>query len=211
TSEPGGTYSVEYSITGGTAAESDYRLKGNKLIFKPGETNKTIDIDITQDGLDEEDESFTVVLSNATGPDAMLGSTASHTYTIKDPRPLVTFATSSSGVAAGEGPSSLLLKLTNAYSKAVSVKCTIDGKAAKTVVFRPGQTEQNLKVNVLGGALGVIKVAISEISNAKPGEKVNHKVIICQREYNSLNGAYYFRYPSGERWMGEIRQSRQTR
>ncbi|MHC4240655.1 MAG: hypothetical protein ACYSUC_13065, partial [Planctomycetota bacterium] len=34
----------------------------------------------------------------------------------------------------------------------------------------------------------------------KAGEKVNHKVIICQREYNSLNGAYYFRYPSGERW-----------
>ncbi|MHC4665624.1 MAG: Calx-beta domain-containing protein, partial [Planctomycetota bacterium] len=200
TSEAGGTYTVEYSIRSGTAAEGDYRLKGNKLIFKPGETKKTIDIDITQDGLDEKDESFTVVLSNAAGPDAMLGSTASHTYTIKDPRPLVTFATSSSGVAAGEGPSNLLLKLTDAHDKAVSVKCTIDGKAGGTVVFEPGQTEQNLKVNVPSGASGVIKVAISEISNGKTGEKVNHKVIICRREYDSLNGAYYFRYPSGERW-----------
>jgi hypothetical protein len=200
TSEAGGTYGVDYSITSGTAAEGDYRLKGNKLIFKPGETKKTIDIDITQDGLDEEDESLTVVLSSAAGPDAMLGSTASHTYTIKDPRPLVTFATSSSGVAAGEGASNLLLKLTNAYDKAVSVKCTIDGEAGGTVVFKPGQTEQNFKVNVPGGASGAIEVGISEISNGKAGEKVNHKVIICQREYNSLNGAYYFRYPSGERW-----------
>ncbi|MHC4346611.1 MAG: hypothetical protein ACYSUP_18240, partial [Planctomycetota bacterium] len=41
TSEGGGTYGVDYSITSGTAAENDYRLKGNKLIFKPGETKKT--------------------------------------------------------------------------------------------------------------------------------------------------------------------------
>jgi hypothetical protein len=200
TCEAGGTYAVDYSITNGTAAEGDYRLKGNKLIFKPGETKKTIAIDITQDELDEEDESFTVVLSNPGGPDAMLGSTASHTYTIKDPRPLVTFATWSSGVAVGEDASDLLLKLTNAYDKVVSVKCTVDGKAGGTVVFRPGQIEQNFKVNVPSGASGAIKVAICEVSNGKPGEKVNHKVIICRREYNSLNGAYYFRYPSGERW-----------
>ncbi|MHC4658674.1 MAG: Calx-beta domain-containing protein, partial [Planctomycetota bacterium] len=200
TSEAGGTYTVDYSITSGTAAEGDYRVKGNKLIFKPGETKKTIDIDITQDRLDEADESFTVVLSNPGGPDAMLGSTASHTYTIKDPRPLVTFATSSSGVVAGDGSSDLLLKLTNAYDKAVSVKCTVDGKAGGTVVFKPGQTEQSFKVNVPGRASGVIEVAIWEVANAKLGEKVNHKVVICEREYNSLGGAYYFRYASGERF-----------
>ncbi|HUT30454.1 MAG TPA: Calx-beta domain-containing protein [Sedimentisphaerales bacterium] len=200
TSEAGGTYTVEYSITSGTAGEGDYRVKGNKLTFKPGETKKSIDIDITQDGLDEDDESFTVVLSNAAGPDAMLGSIASHAYTIKDPRPLVTFATSSSGVAAGEGASDLLLKLSNAYDKAVSVRCTVDGKAGGTVVFKPGQTEQNFKVNVPSGASGAIEVAISDISNGKPGENVHHTVIVCQRAYDSLDGAYYFRYGSGERW-----------
>ncbi|MHC4389411.1 MAG: Calx-beta domain-containing protein, partial [Planctomycetota bacterium] len=205
TSEAGGTYTVHYSITTGTATPKDYRLnyylkEGKKLTFKPGETKKTIDIDITRDNLDEDDETFTVVLSNPAGPDAMLGSTASHTYTIMDPRPLVTFATSSSGVAGGEGSSDLLLKLTNAYDKPVAVKCTVDGKAAGTVVFKPGQTKQSFKVSVPGGASGVIKVAISEVANAKLGEKVNHKVVICEREYNSLDGAYYFRYASGERW-----------
>jgi len=200
TSEAGGTYTVGYSITDGTATASDYRIEGKKLTFKPGETKKTIDIYIANDGIDEDDETFTVVLSNPTGPDAMLGSIASHTYTIMDPRPLVTFATSSSGVFAGQGSSELLLKLTNAYDKAVSVKYTVDGKAGGTVVFKPGQTEQSFKVNVPGGASGVVRVAISEVANAKLGEKVNHKVVICEREYNSLDGAYYFRYASGERW-----------
>ena len=200
TSEPDGTYTIDYSVKSGTATQIDYRIKGRKLTFKPGETNKTIDINITQDGLDEDDESFTVVLSNPSGPDAMLGSASSHTYTIKDPRPLVTFATSSSGVAVDEGSSNLLLKLTNAYNKAVSVKCTVDGKAGGKVVFRPGQTEQTFKVNVGSGASDAIKVAISEVTNAKLGDNLKHKVVICKRGYNSLDGAYYFRYASGERW-----------
>jgi len=55
TSEAGGTYTVDYSITNGTATAGDYRVKGKKLTFKPGETKKTIDIDITKDKFDEED------------------------------------------------------------------------------------------------------------------------------------------------------------
>ncbi|MHC4216750.1 MAG: Calx-beta domain-containing protein [Planctomycetota bacterium] len=200
TTEPGETYTVAYSITPGTAVKGDYKVKGKKLVFKPGETKKTINIDIKQDGKDEDDESFTVVLSNPTGPDAMLGATVSHTYTIMDPRPLVAFATASSGVAVSEGVSDILLKLTNAYDKKISVKCTVDGKAGGTVVFKPGQREQSLKVNVPSGSSGAIKVAITEITNAKPGGQVKHKVVICERVYSSLDGAYYFRYASGERF-----------
>ena len=200
TSEAGGAYTVDCSITSDTATPNDYLLKVKNLTFRPGQTKKTIDIDINQDNIDEEDETFTVVLSNPTGPDAMLGSTVSHTYTIMDPRPLVTFATSSSGVAKGEGSVDITLKLTNTYDKAVTAKYTVDGKAAGTVVFKPGQAEQSFNLQVPDTASGAINLAISGLVNAKPGAKVAHKVVICERAYDSLEGAYYFRYASGERW-----------
>ena len=200
TTDAGGTYTVDYAVADGTATASDYNVKGNKLTFKPGETKKTIDIEITKDDIDEDDETFTVVLSNPTGPDAMLGSTVSHTYTIMDPRPLVTFATSSSGVAKGQGSVEVPLKLTNIYDKDVSAKYTVNGKAGGTVVFNPGQTEQTFKLGISAGSSGVINIAVCEPANAKLGEKVKHKVVICERAYNGLDGSYYFRYPSGERW-----------
>jgi len=200
TTEPDGTYTVDYAVVEGTATSKDYLVKGKKLVFKPGETKKNIDIQITADGIDEDAETFNVVLSNPTGPDAMLGSTASHSYTILDPRPLVSFAASSSGVAAGEGEVDVLLKLTNTYNKAVSVNYTVQGKAGGKVVFKPGQTEKSFKLDIPAGTSGAIKLALSDLDNAKLGEKTSHKVVICEREYNGFDDAYYFRYSSGERW-----------
>ena len=47
TSESGERVTVEYAVTGGTAAEGkNYVVKGNTLTFKPGETLKIIEIDI---------------------------------------------------------------------------------------------------------------------------------------------------------------------
>jgi hypothetical protein len=195
-----GKFSVDYAVTGGTADSSDYVLKAGTLTFNPGDKQRHIRLSIVQDGKDEQDETLVIELSNPKGTQAQLGMVKTLTYTIADPRPVVEFAASSSGVAAYEGSSQVLLKLTNAYDKAVSARCTVDGKAGGTVVFKPGQTEQSLKVNIPSSASGVIKVAISEVDNAKLGQNINHKVVICEREYNSLDGAYYFRYASGERW-----------
>ncbi|XP_078128125.1 sodium/calcium exchanger 1a isoform X1 [Sander vitreus] len=57
--------SVDYRTEDGTAnAGSDYRFTEGTVIFKPGETEKEIRIDIIDDDIFEEDEHFLVHLSN---------------------------------------------------------------------------------------------------------------------------------------------------
>lgn len=59
------TVSVEYRTEDGTAnAGSDYQFTEGTLVFKPGETEKEIRINIIDDDIFEEDEHFLVHLSN---------------------------------------------------------------------------------------------------------------------------------------------------
>lgn len=59
------TVSVDYRTEDGTAnAGSDYRFTEGTIVFKPGETEQEIRIDIIDDDIFEEDEHFLVHLSN---------------------------------------------------------------------------------------------------------------------------------------------------
>ena len=51
-------------------AGSDYRIASGKLVFAAGETRKDIEITTLGDAVDENDETFTVVLSGITGANA---------------------------------------------------------------------------------------------------------------------------------------------
>ncbi|MBI4490025.1 MAG: hypothetical protein HY694_13130, partial [Deltaproteobacteria bacterium] len=84
----GKTVTVDYAVTGGTATGGgvDYSLTSGTLIFEPGETSKSIPIDIVNDKLDEPDETVEITLSNPSN--ATLGTNRVHTYTIMDDDPL---------------------------------------------------------------------------------------------------------------------------
>ncbi|XP_034393186.1 sodium/calcium exchanger 1-like isoform X15 [Cyclopterus lumpus] len=59
------TVSVDYRTEDGTAnAGSDYQFTEGSIVFKPGETEKELRIDIIDDDIFEEDEHFLVHLSN---------------------------------------------------------------------------------------------------------------------------------------------------
>ncbi|XP_054483488.1 LOW QUALITY PROTEIN: sodium/calcium exchanger 1-like, partial [Anoplopoma fimbria] len=59
------TVSVDYQTEDGTAnAGSDYQFTKGTILFKPGETEKELRIDIIDDDIFEEDEHFLVHLSN---------------------------------------------------------------------------------------------------------------------------------------------------
>ena len=87
------TVSVDYRTEDGTAnAGSDYQYTEGTIIFRPGETEKEIRIDIIDDDIFEEDEHFVVHLSNVrvvsagsgAGPHSGAGpqSGANHTETL---------------------------------------------------------------------------------------------------------------------------------
>jgi hypothetical protein len=77
----GRTVRVRYAVTGGTATRGrDYRPLGGTLTFRPGETTKTITINVVNDTTREPNE--TIVVSLSSPVDGILGSRRVHTYTI---------------------------------------------------------------------------------------------------------------------------------
>ena len=89
---------MEFDVSGGTATGDgiDYTLAAGTLTFSPGETSRSIPITIIDDGLDEDDETILVTLSDPTN--ANLGGLVTHTYAIRDDdgAPTVAFALVSS-------------------------------------------------------------------------------------------------------------------
>ncbi|MHC4646327.1 MAG: Calx-beta domain-containing protein, partial [Planctomycetota bacterium] len=85
--ESGITYTVDYTVTGGTATGGgvDYTLANGTLTFVPGDTNEVISIDIVDDGIEDSGETIEITLSNPTGGTLALGATTLHTFTISEP------------------------------------------------------------------------------------------------------------------------------
>jgi len=157
--QPGTSYTVDYSVVGGTATSGvDYTLAPGTLTFGPGQMSKTIEIDIVDDGLDEEDETVVIELSNP-GPGAQLGVVPQHTYTIKDPRPHISFAAAESEGSETENPAMIEVTLSPAVEEIIRVGYSVSGGTATagddyiapsgTLVFNPGQTSKKIRIDIL--------------------------------------------------------------
>jgi Calx-beta domain len=80
----GGPVSVDYATSDGTATGgADYEAAAGTLTFAPGESTKSVTVQVTSDAAHEGDETLQLKLSNATGG-ASLGSPAGATVTITD-------------------------------------------------------------------------------------------------------------------------------
>ena len=79
---------VNYSTADGTAtAGQDYTPVSGTLTFAGGQTTQSFIVPINNDGLNEVDESFLVILSNATGGGSTLGVPNTATIFISDSMP----------------------------------------------------------------------------------------------------------------------------
>jgi hypothetical protein len=84
-----GTITIDYATSNGTATSgSDYTATSGTLTFNQGEIAKAITIPITNDGAEENDETFSLTLSNPTGS-ATLGTPSTTVVTIKAAAPLL--------------------------------------------------------------------------------------------------------------------------
>lgn len=75
--------SIDFSVTGGTATlGSDYSLTPGTLTFKPGQTSKTITLNVVNDTLAESAETVQITLGVPTN--TQIGANKVFTYTISD-------------------------------------------------------------------------------------------------------------------------------
>ena len=77
-----GTSTVDYATADVTTNGNDYGAISGTIVFDPGVTGQQLAIQITDDGDLEDDEIFTISLSNPTG--ATLGAITTQTVTIQD-------------------------------------------------------------------------------------------------------------------------------
>jgi ELWxxDGT repeat protein len=104
-------FTLDYTTVDGTAkAGLDYTAVQGTLFFPKGATLRSLTVPVLGDVLDEANESFTLALSNSTGPT----TTASATATIVDDDTTVSIADASIAEAAGTGTSTLTFTVSTA-------------------------------------------------------------------------------------------------
>ncbi len=178
------TVTVRHVTTDGTAtAPADYTSTSGQVTFAPGETSKTVDVPVRGDRLDEDDETFSVDLSDATNATVGDGHGVG-TITDDDPAPAVSLAGGS--VIEGDAGTSTLTytaTLDAPSGKRVTVDfATADGSAHQpedynattgALTFEPGETTQHIDVPVAGDTRHevneTVAVDLSNPANASLG------------------------------------------
>ena len=182
--------SLRWSTRDGTAtAGDDYTsVTGGTVSFAPGETERTLEVELLEDGVHEGDETFTVTLSGPTGvalagPGADSGATG--TITDDEATPQLAIADAEAGESAG----AMVFTVTLDPPSTETVTAgwgTADGTATAgddyeavtggTVSFAPGETERTLEVALLqdtvheGPEAETFTVTLSAPGNAELGD-----------------------------------------
>ncbi|MEO8350794.1 MAG: Calx-beta domain-containing protein [Chthoniobacteraceae bacterium] len=158
--------SVQVATADGTAVSGlDYTALGlTTLYFNPGETSKTISVEVAGDITSEPNETFFINLSNPSN--AMIGNAQGQATILNDdPLPILTIGDVSSAEGNdGVVAASFIVNLSESFLGTVSVEyATEDGTATAggdytavgltTLIFAPGETQKMITVDVLGDML----------------------------------------------------------
>ncbi len=154
---------VSYATAGGTAtAGSDFATQSGLISFAPGETSKSISVDVYGDTVYEANETFSIVLSNASSNAAIKTASASGTITNDDAQPAPrTLAIASVAALENAGVFVFTVTLSTPSATTVSVRfttangtATSSGKAADyastsgTLTFNPGEVSKTISVAI---------------------------------------------------------------
>jgi Calx-beta domain/Bacterial lectin len=154
------------TVTGGTATPgSDYTAVADTTIrFLAGETSKTVNVNVTGDLVDEDDETVLATLSDITGGAVFGKANGSGTILNDDPAFLKINDVSMLEGSSGPKAMSFTVTLTKPSSRTVTVNAaTANGTAIAgsdytatgtvTLTFAPGETSKAMTVTINGDVL----------------------------------------------------------
>jgi Domain of unknown function (DUF4114)/Calx-beta domain/RTX calcium-binding nonapeptide repeat (4 copies) len=167
-----GDISADQNITvatslgaGDTAGESDFTAKTETITFKQGESEKTFTVQTTQDVLFEEDETFSVNLSNPTTNASIISPTsgiAQGTINNDDSAPI--FAISSASAAEGNAITFTITRTGDVLADQNVTVATSLGQGdtasesdftakTETLTFKQGETQKTFRVETISDSL----------------------------------------------------------
>lgn len=155
---------VDFATAQGTAEEvADYTGESGTLTFAPGDTTETITVDVLGELLFEDDETFTVVLSDPDGA-AIADGSGLGTIANDDEPPVISIGDTAEAEGTG-GTTSFELEVTlsNPSESTVTVDfstANVDALATDdyaatsgTLTFAPGDTVKTIVVQVVGDTM----------------------------------------------------------
>jgi hypothetical protein len=178
------TVSVQYASSDGTArAGSDYTATGGTLTFSTGQTSRTFTVPITDDALDETNETISLALSAPANATLGAPSTATLTIVDDDVLPTIQFSSGTYSVDEDGGTATITVTLSSVYPEPVSVEyATSNGtavagsdysEASGSLTFNPGITSQSFTIAVQTDDIAeedeTILLTLSNPSNATLG------------------------------------------
>ena len=156
---------VDFETAPGSAGSAvDYHPTTGTLVFDPGQTTKSVPVSVTGDDAAETDETFLLILSNASGA-TMANGTGLGTITNDDGGATGSLTLTIGGATVTEGnggttPAVFDVTLSAASATTVTVAfATTSGSATSavdfhpatgTLVFAPGQTTKSVTVGIEG-------------------------------------------------------------
>jgi uncharacterized repeat protein (TIGR01451 family) len=155
---------VAYSTADGTGkAGVDYQATSGTLSFNPGESTKSITVQVIGNTIYQLDRTFVV---NLTSPTSATTAKAQGVGTIKDDDPAPVLAINDATLYEGKsGTTNAIFTVTLAGQTALEARvnfATVDGNAiagrdyiatAGTLVFAPGETSKNVPIQVIGSTV----------------------------------------------------------
>ena len=186
------TASFGYTTLDGSAVSSeDYVAKSGTITFAPGETIKTLEITLADDSIDEAKESFSLSLTDAINLN--IDSINSQIFIEdNDDAPIINISDVS--VSEGVGQATLAIALDAESGKVITVDYrTVAGTAIvnsdfafarETVTFNPGQTLQNINIQLIDDGIREseenFSVVIESATNASISTNQNSANVIVE-------------------------------
>ncbi|MDJ0731850.1 MAG: Calx-beta domain-containing protein [Crocosphaera sp.] len=152
--------SVNYSVTGETATSGiDYTASNGTLTFNPGETQKTITLQVNGDLSLESDETLTVNLKNPTSNAVIVDGQGIGTITNDDSAPYLPSLSVADFSVNENGTATVTVTLSSAATQTVSVDYSTANETAiagqdyiansGTLSFNPGQTQKTFNIGII--------------------------------------------------------------
>ncbi len=175
------TVTVPVALSGSATPGGDYTITPNPVVFAPGSTSATITVVVTDDALDEPDETAVLTLGAPSG--AVVGSNGTHTVTIvdNDGAPTVDFDVPALSIDESGGTLPVTVNLSATTSLPVTIPYTLSGSASAAdhntavgpLVIPAGQLSATIAVPIVDDLLHeaneTLVIQLGLPVNASPG------------------------------------------
>ena len=188
---------IPYTLSGTASGGSvDHDFADGSLTVSAGATFGTITGVVTDDALDEDDETVVVTMSTGSLVNASAGGVTAHTVTVTDDdaTPTVAFTTASQSVSEGVGSVSFSVTLSAVSGRDVTVPYTVGGTAsgsgvdhdlaASSIAIAAGGASGSASFNVVADTTSesdetvVVSLDVGSLVNAAEGAQSAHTVTI---------------------------------